>query len=135
MFDPIEPITFKLFVFIFWPNIAGQCQKTFCTKNLLTIPSNVLPLHLKQTFHLIIWIFTDNEGDGTKFRLSSKIFFTLPSELWGLQLEQRLRTKNFQLQTLFQIQIYNFQILLKQIGHIHLQLPLKSTRFNKVGPF
>ena len=38
--------------------------------------SNVLPLHLKQTFPLIIWIFT--EGDGIESRLPFKIFSTLP---------------------------------------------------------
>ena len=40
------------------------------------MPSNVLPLHLKQTFPPIIWIFT--EGDGIKSRLPFKIFSTLP---------------------------------------------------------
>ena len=33
------------------------------------MPSNVLHLHLKQTFPPIIWIFTGGEGDGIKFRL------------------------------------------------------------------
>ena len=28
------------------------------------MPSNGLPLHLKQTNPLIIWIFTEGEGDG-----------------------------------------------------------------------
>ena len=39
--------------------------------------SNVLPLHLKQTFPPIIWIFTEGEGDEIKSRLPFKIFFTL----------------------------------------------------------
>ena len=52
-------------------------NKLFVFKSLLTMPSNVLPLHLKQTFPLIIWIFTEGEGDGTKSRLSLKIFSTL----------------------------------------------------------
>ena len=39
------------------------------------MPSNVLPLRLKQTFLPIIWIFT--EGDEIKSRLPFKIFFTL----------------------------------------------------------
>ena len=37
--------------------------------------SNVLPLHLKQTFPPIIWIFT--EGDGIESRLPFRIFHTL----------------------------------------------------------
>ena len=41
------------------------------------MPSNVLPLHLKQTFPSIIWIFTEGEGDEIKSRLSFKIFSAL----------------------------------------------------------
>ena len=47
------------------------------TKSLLTSPSNVLPLHLKQTLPPIIWIFTEGEGDGINARLLFKIFSTL----------------------------------------------------------
>ena len=47
-------------------------------KSLLTTPSNVLPLHLKQTFPHIIWIFTEGEGDGIESILPVKIFTTLP---------------------------------------------------------
>ena len=47
------------------------------TKSLLTSPSNVLPLRLKQTFPPMIWIFTEGEGDGIKSKLPFKIFFTL----------------------------------------------------------
>ena len=39
--------------------------------------SNVLPLHLRQTFSPIIWIFTEGEGDGIESRLPFKIFSTL----------------------------------------------------------
>ena len=39
------------------------------------MPSNVLPLHLKQTFLPMIYIFTEGEGDG--IRLPFKIFSTL----------------------------------------------------------
>ena len=46
-------------------------------KSLLPMPSNVLPLHLKQTFPPKIWIFIEGEGDGIKSRLSFKIFSTL----------------------------------------------------------
>ena len=42
------------------------------------MPSNVLPLHLKQTFPPIIWIFTEGEGDEIEFRLPFKINSTLP---------------------------------------------------------
>ena len=49
-------------------NIADGCQQTFCFQSLLTLPSNVLPLHLKQTFLSVIWIFT--EGEVIKSKLS-----------------------------------------------------------------
>ena len=41
------------------------------------MPSNVLPLHLKQTFPPIIWIFTEGEVGGMESRLPFKIFSTL----------------------------------------------------------
>ena len=41
------------------------------------MPSNVLPLGLKQTFSAIIWIFTEEEGDEIESRLPFKIFSTL----------------------------------------------------------
>ena len=43
--------------------MLGYVNKLFVCKCLLTMPSNVLPLLLKQTFPPIIWIFT--EGDGS----------------------------------------------------------------------
>ena len=52
-------------------------NKLFVFKSFLTMPSNVLPLHYKETFPPIIWIFTAGEGDGMKSRLPSKIFSTL----------------------------------------------------------
>ena len=51
-------------------------QQTFEYKKL-TMPSNVLPLRLKQTFPPIIWIFTEGEGDEFKSRLPFKILSTL----------------------------------------------------------
>ena len=48
----------------------------FVFKKLLTTPSNVLLLHLQQTFLPIIWIFT--EGDGIESMLLFKTFSTLP---------------------------------------------------------
>ena len=56
--------------------IAGNCLQTFENKEfVLTTPSNVLPLHHKQTFLPMIRIFT--EGDGIESRLPFKIFITL----------------------------------------------------------
>ena len=43
-------------------------------KSMLTLPSNVLPLYLKQTFPPIIWIFMEGEGDGIESRITSQIF-------------------------------------------------------------
>ena len=57
----------------------GDVNKLFVFKSLLTMPSNVLPLHLKQTFPPIIWIFIEGEGCGIESRLTFKIFSTL---LW-----------------------------------------------------
>ena len=45
-------------------------NKLLKTKSLLTRPSNVLPLHLKQTFPPIIWIFTEGEGDKIKSKFA-----------------------------------------------------------------
>ena len=56
-------------------NIAGWCQQIFCFKILLTMPSNVLPSHLKQTFPPMVWIFI--EGEEIESRLPFKIFSTL----------------------------------------------------------
>ena len=61
-------------------NIAGHCQQTFENKkfvSLFTTASNVLPLHLKQTFPFIIWVFVEVEGDVSKSRIPFKIFPTL----------------------------------------------------------
>ena len=56
-------------------------NKLLNTKSLLTMPSNVLPLNLKQTFSPTIWIFTEGEGDVIKSRLPFKIFSTLNNYL------------------------------------------------------
>ena len=58
-------------------NIAGWFQQIFWFKSLLTMPSNVLPLQLKQIFPPIIWIFTEGKGDGFESRLPLKMFSTL----------------------------------------------------------
>ena len=58
--------------------MLGDVNTLLKTIGLLTRPSNVLSLHLKQTFPPIIWIFTEGKGDGIKFRLPFKIFSTLP---------------------------------------------------------
>ena len=57
--------------------MSAEVDKLFAFKSLLTIPSNVLPLHLKQIFPPIIWIFTESEGNGIESRLPFKIFPTL----------------------------------------------------------
>ena len=57
--------------------MLGDVNKLFVFKSLLTTPSNVLLLHLKQTFPPIIWIFTEGEGGGIESRLPFKIFSTL----------------------------------------------------------
>ena len=57
--------------------MLGDINKLFVFKSLLTTPSNVLPLHLKQTFRHIIWIFIEGEGDGIETKLPFKIFSTL----------------------------------------------------------
>ena len=54
-----------------WGNKAKNCNKPFVCKSLLTMPSNVLPLHLKHTFPPLIWIFTEGEGDGIESSLPS----------------------------------------------------------------
>ena len=57
--------------------LPGVVNKLFVFKSLLTMPSNVLLLHLKQTFPPIIWIFTEGKGDGIISRLPFEIFSTL----------------------------------------------------------
>ena len=62
-------------------------------------PSNVLPLHLKQTFPPMIWIFTEGEGDGIKSKLLLKFFL----------LYKTMRTQAIQ------VQGYIFIIIIKYI--------------------
>ena len=57
--------------------LLDDVNKLFVFKSLVTMPSNVLPLHLKQTFPPIIWIFNADEDDGIESRLPFKIFSTL----------------------------------------------------------
>ena len=57
--------------------MLGDVNNFFVFKSLLTMPSNVLPLHLKQSFPAIISIFSEDEGDGIESRLPFKIFSTL----------------------------------------------------------
>ena len=51
----------------------GNEAKHFCQQT-----SNVLPLHLKQTFPPIIWIYT--EGEGIESRLTLTLFLLYPSK-------------------------------------------------------
>ena len=69
--------------------MLGDVNKLFVFKSLLTTPSNVLPLHLKQTFPPIIWVFTEGEGDGMESRLPFKIFSTLNNFLMLIILTQK----------------------------------------------
>ena len=62
--------------------LLGIVNKLFVFKRLLATPSNVLPLHLKETFPPIIWIFTEGESDGIKSRLPFKIFSISCSMYW-----------------------------------------------------
>ena len=57
--------------------LSTFATRSFKVQKMLTTPSIVLPLHLKQAFPPIIWIFTEGEGDGSKSRLPFKIFSTL----------------------------------------------------------
>ena len=57
--------------------LLGDVNKLLVFKSLLTMLSNVLPLHLKQTFPSMILVFTEGEGDGIKSRIPFKIFSTL----------------------------------------------------------
>ena len=55
--------------------LRKKAKRCFVSESLLTTPSNVLPLHLKQTFSPIISIFT--EGDGIESGLPFNMFSTL----------------------------------------------------------
>ena len=67
----------------------GGVIKLFVFPSLLTMPNNVLPLHLKQTLPTIILIFTGGEGDGVESRLPFKIFSTLTSFLLCLKYDMK----------------------------------------------
>ena len=67
---------------------VGSCgYAPASVKCLLALPSNFLPLNLKQTFLPIIWIF--NEGDEKKFSLlyerhyKPQLVYFLPNYQWG----------------------------------------------------
>ena len=65
--------------------LLGVVNKLFVQQRLLTMPSNALTLHLKQTFPSIIWIFTKGEGDGIESRLSFKIYSILKQTKFTLK--------------------------------------------------
>ena len=54
--------------------MLGDVNKLFVFKSLLTTPSNVLPLHLKQTFLPIVWIFTEGDGIFSTLTFHENIF-------------------------------------------------------------
>ena len=64
--------------------MLGDVNKLFVFKSLLTIPSIVLPLHLKQTFPPIFWIFTEGEGDGIFLNLFYFKFLIIRIKITGL---------------------------------------------------
>ena len=72
--------------------MLGDVNKFFAFKSLLTMPSNVFPLHLKQTLPHIIWIFNEGEGDEIEFWQPFKIFSTLYSIVikWTLYSKERV---------------------------------------------
>ena len=75
----VESSNFKIQLFWYEGKILqGDINKLFVFKGLLTKPSNVLPLLLKQTFPPIILITNEDEGDGIESTLPFKIFSTLP---------------------------------------------------------
>ena len=80
----------------YWKQKA-DANKLFVFNILLTMPSNVLPLHLKQTFPPIIWIFTESESDGIEYRLPFKIISTLSNscEQHGLLFEKNVNDWKF----------------------------------------
>ena len=57
--------------------LLGDVNKLFVLKSLLTMPSNVFPLHLKQTSPSIVRIFIEGWGDRIQSRLPFKVFSTL----------------------------------------------------------
>ena len=76
------------------------------------MPSNVLPLHLKQTFPLIILIFTEGEGYGIESRLPFKIFSTLKQMFFGVY-------------TLLQKKVSYHEILQKKRKYLFVNLPYR----------
>ena len=94
--------------------LLGIVKKYLETESLLTSPSNVLPLHLKQTFPPIIWIFTEGEGDGIKSRLPLKIFSTLP--------KSRSKIKK----------PINFTVLLIAYDNLIMELPVMPTSMDRI---
>ena len=73
----IQTMGGKVFLRSKGKTLLGIVNELLKTKSLLTSPSNVLPLHFKQTFPLIIWIFTEGEGDEIESRLPFKKISTL----------------------------------------------------------
>ena len=78
--------------------MLGVVIKLLNTKSLLTMPSKILPLCLKQTFPPIIWVSTESEGDEIKSRLPFTIFLTLrgsvvPKLIWSWEMDSFLSTE------------------------------------------
>ena len=67
----------------------------------MAMPSNVLSLHLKQTFPLKIRIFTEGEGDGIESRLPFKIVSTLCSTINMYQVKEAKYSPAFNFVSIF----------------------------------
>ena len=93
-------LNWKRLVFLLSKILYKKCDvdKLFVFNTLLTIPSNVLPVHLKQTFPPISWTFTEGEGDGIESRLPLKIFSTI-KYLYTCN-------KNFNILSFYSMQVY-----------------------------
>ena len=107
-------------------------NKLLNTKSLLTMPSNVLPLHLKQILPPIIWIFTKGKGDEIKSRLPFKnlLYFSLKLPCWvcrALEALGRGKTIEMSIEILFSYKLSKYSTSREKIFGF---LSLCSSRSN-----
>ena len=131
--------------------MLGDVNKLFVFKSLLTTTSNVLPLHLKQTFSPIIWIFTEDEGDGIESRLPFKICSTLSkfwNHVWWINyffvksLQNRIACSEYQLRINYVQEkdegVYECQISTNPISTFYVRLKVrpggKTNNFGLIYP-
>ena len=84
----IQIIGWKVYLRISGKTLLGDVNKLIASKGLLTMPRNVLLLHLKQTFPTIIWIFTEGEkmmglnpGNISKYFLLYQYMFFVQNQI------------------------------------------------------